>query len=79
MWKLRASILLSHTSLDENRLKSNSDQISALQSWGPELRHFVELDQRVWIGAEMCDLWIETPTYLMKIDASKYCGHFHFQ
>lgn len=66
-----------HCSLDENRLKANSDQISALQSWGPELRHFVELDKPVWRGAEVCDLWIESPTYLMKIDATVNMYH-HF-
>lgn len=52
-------------------LRLNAIQISALQSWGPELRHFAKLEKKVESGGEMCDLWIDTPTYIMKIDASK--------
>lgn len=59
------------TSLNGKLLQSNLNHISPLQSWGPELRYFVELDKRVERGAEMCDLWIESPTYLMKIDAGE--------
>lgn len=66
-----------HCSLDQQLLKTNTDQISPLQSWGPELRHFVELGKQVHRGAPMCDLWIEAPTYLMKIDATVNMYH-HF-
>ncbi|KAG0725179.1 EGF domain-specific O-linked N-acetylglucosamine transferase [Chionoecetes opilio] len=66
-----------HCRLDQKLLKSNADQISPLQSWGPELRHFAEVDKRVEEGADMCDLWIEKPTYLMKIDATVNMYH-HF-
>lgn len=59
------------TSLNKELLTSNANHISPLQSWGPELRHFVEVEEHVGRGASMCDLWIDSPTYLMKIDASE--------
>lgn len=57
--------------LNENELEENADHISALQSWGPELRNFRELSRRPIIEGD-CDIVIEKPTYIMKIDASKY-------
>lgn len=41
--------------------------MSALQSWAPEIRNFVSLPSRP--ADEHCDRIINTPTYIMKIDA----------
>lgn len=46
------------------------DHMSPLQSWAPELRNFVELNERP-TEAEHCDLIYEKPVYIMKIDASQ--------
>lgn len=46
------------------------DHMSPLQSWAPELRNFVELNERP-IETERCDLVYEKPVYIMKIDASE--------
>lgn len=46
------------------------DHMSPLQSWAPELRNFVELNERP-IDNNDCDLVYEKPVYIMKIDASK--------
>lgn len=43
--------------------------MSALQSWAPELIHFVKTPQRP-IPDGMCDIVIKKPTYIMKLDAS---------
>lgn len=51
-------------------LDSQLEHMSALQSWGPELRNFVSLDERP-IDEEHCDMIYERPTYIVKIDASK--------
>lgn len=45
------------------------DHMSALQSWAPEIRNFVEFDERP-IDENKCDLVYEKPVYIMKIDAS---------
>ncbi|KAH1001483.1 hypothetical protein HUJ04_005497 [Dendroctonus ponderosae] len=51
-----------------------SDHVSALQSWGPELRYFTQLTKT---PRELCDIVITKPTYLMKIDATFNMYH-HF-
>ncbi|XP_065561810.1 EGF domain-specific O-linked N-acetylglucosamine transferase-like isoform X2 [Artemia franciscana] len=57
--------------VDDAKLRRISDHISPLQSWGPELRHFQRLENYT------CDLTIETPIILMKIDAAvSYYHHF---
>ncbi|KAK7074343.1 hypothetical protein SK128_004577 [Halocaridina rubra] len=61
--------------LNKNLLQSNADQISPLQSWGPEMRHFVGLKSRVGPQANQCDMWIDIPTYIMKLDA--YSNMYH--
>lgn len=43
--------------------------MSALQSWAPEVRNFVNLENR---PAEKCDRIIHKPTFIMKIDAGKF-------
>lgn len=55
----------------KDRLDAEADHISALQSWGPELRYFTKLQRRP-IDEGDCDIVIEKPTYIMKIDASAY-------
>lgn len=47
------------------------DHMSPLQSWAPELRNFVELNERP-IDEQKCDLIYDKPVYIMKIDASTY-------
>lgn len=44
--------------------------MSALQSWAPELRNFVQLNERP-VDDKKCDLYYEKPVYIMKLDASK--------
>ncbi|XP_027215871.2 EGF domain-specific O-linked N-acetylglucosamine transferase isoform X1 [Penaeus vannamei] len=66
-----------HCKLDKSLHKANSDQISFLQSWGPELQHFTERKERVQRNAEMCDVWVEDPAVIMKLDATSNMYH-HF-
>lgn len=47
------------------------EHMSPLQSWAPELRNFVEFDERP-IDENKCDLVYEKPVYIMKIDASEF-------
>lgn len=44
--------------------------MSALQSWAPEMVNFVKTTQKPIIDG-MCDIVIDKPTYIMKLDASK--------
>ena len=57
--------------LHKFRLEEECDQISPLQSWGPEMRYFTALPRRPIIEQD-CDVVIEKPTFIMKIDASEY-------
>ncbi|CAH1389195.1 unnamed protein product [Nezara viridula] len=61
--------------LDRGKLKNQCDHISPLQSWGPELRFFDE--SPFPIRRDQCDVFIDTPTYIMKIDATVNLYH-HF-
>ncbi|KAK4878909.1 hypothetical protein RN001_007055 [Aquatica leii] len=60
----------------QEQLHAETDQISPLQSWGPELRYFTKLNKRP-IQEGDCDITIEKPTYIMKIDATVNMYH-HF-
>lgn len=62
--------------LHKSRLDEECDHISPLQSWGPELRHFTELNRRPIIDGD-CDIVIEKPTFILKIDATVNMYH-HF-
>lgn len=62
--------VLSMNRLHKSRLENECDQISPLQSWGPELRYFTALPRRP-IMEKDCDITIEKPTFILKIDASK--------
>lgn len=54
-------------SLYKTRLQEACDHQSPLQSWGPELQHFTALRRRP-IPRD-CDIVLEEPTFIMKIDA----------
>lgn len=54
----------------EERLHAEVDHVSPLQSWGPELRYFTKLKHRPIVQG-LCDIVIEKPTFILKIDASK--------
>ncbi|CAH0603178.1 unnamed protein product [Chrysodeixis includens] len=58
------------------RLKKESEHMSALQSWAPELIHFVKTPQKPIVSG-MCDVVIHKPTYIMKLDATVNMYH-HF-
>lgn len=63
--------------LNVTRLKSEMDHMGALQSWSPELRNFVQAKNTLNVDNEECDMFINTPTFLMKIDAT-YNMYHHF-
>ncbi|XP_073827085.1 EGF-domain O-GlcNAc transferase [Musca autumnalis] len=63
--------------LNETRLKSQLDHMGALQSWSPELRNFIEAKEPISESNDQCDMFINTPTFLMKIDAT-YNMYHHF-
>lgn len=58
------------------RLQSQLDHFSALQSWAPELRNFQEYNERP-VEANKCDRIIEKPTFIMKIDAGNVVSERH--
>lgn len=60
----------------KNKLFEQLDHLSALQSWAPELRFFESLEQRP-IENELCDVVVDKPTFIMKIDATMNMYH-HF-
>ncbi|XP_050591020.1 EGF domain-specific O-linked N-acetylglucosamine transferase isoform X2 [Bombus affinis] len=64
-----------YCTLNEKRLQKNADHISPLQSWGPELRNFRKLPRPPIVNHD-CDIVIEKPTYIMKIDAINMYHHF---
>ncbi|KAJ8973594.1 hypothetical protein NQ317_010031 [Molorchus minor] len=53
-----------------------TDHLSPLQSWGPEMRYFTRLKHRPIVQGD-CDIIIEKPTFIMKIDATVNMYH-HF-
>ncbi|XP_017006210.2 EGF domain-specific O-linked N-acetylglucosamine transferase [Drosophila takahashii] len=69
--------LLGHCDLNRTRLSGEMEHIgSALQSWGPELRNFEVLPHPV-LESGLCDVVVNTPTFIMKIDAT-YNMYHHF-
>ncbi|XP_076388941.1 EGF-domain O-GlcNAc transferase isoform X2 [Megachile rotundata] len=64
-----------YCTLNEKRLQENADHISPLQSWGPELRNFRKLSRPPIVNGD-CDIVIEKPTFIMKIDAINMYHHF---
>lgn len=66
--------------LHGERLKQELGHLSALQSWAPEMRNFQTLDRRPFreeAGEEICDVYVDKPTVVMKLDASVNMYH-HF-
>ncbi|XP_030384210.1 EGF domain-specific O-linked N-acetylglucosamine transferase [Scaptodrosophila lebanonensis] len=68
--------LLGHCELNRTRLSAEQEHMGALQSWAPELRNFDVLPYPV-LGSDACDLVVDTPTFVMKIDAT-YNMYHHF-
>ncbi|XP_059485075.1 EGF domain-specific O-linked N-acetylglucosamine transferase [Neocloeon triangulifer] len=71
-----------YCTLHEARMKENLDHLSPLQSWAPEMRNFERILQRP-IQNDLCDIVIEKPTYILKIDAAvnmyhHFCDFFNF-
>ncbi|XP_065172602.1 EGF domain-specific O-linked N-acetylglucosamine transferase [Atheta coriaria] len=62
--------------LHRERLQEYADHLSPLQSWGPEMRFFDEMTERP-MAANKCDVIIDKPTFIMKIDATVNMYH-HF-
>lgn len=60
----------------KDRLDEELNHISPLQSWAPELRYFEKLPNRP-IQSNICDIVVEKPTIILKIDAS-YNMYHHF-
>ncbi|CAG9864442.1 unnamed protein product [Phyllotreta striolata] len=62
--------------LKKSALDKQADQISPLQSWAPEIRHFKQLKRRPIIEGD-CDVVVEKPTFIMKIDATVNMYHHY--
>ncbi|XP_068620979.1 EGF domain-specific O-linked N-acetylglucosamine transferase isoform X2 [Battus philenor] len=60
----------------EERLKAEAEHMSPLQSWAPEMINFVKTPYRP-IFDDVCDVVVEKPTYIMKLDATVNMYH-HF-
>lgn len=73
---LKPHQLLGHCQFNRTRLKVELDHMGALQSWAPELRNFDVLPTSL-MASRSCDLVIDTPTFIMKIDAT-YNMYHHF-
>ncbi|KAM4022947.1 LOW QUALITY PROTEIN: EGF domain-specific O-linked N-acetylglucosamine transferase [Anomaloglossus baeobatrachus] len=65
-----------HCDLDSQKLLSQGDRKSPLQSWFAELQTFTSLTFRP-IEDGHCDVIVEKPTYIMKLDAGVNMYH-HF-
>lgn len=60
-----------HCKLSKEPLSTQVTRLSALQTWLPELQNFVEIPDSIMTKPDMyCDQIVDTPTYIMKIDAS---------
>lgn len=66
-----------HCRLNRERLMNETEHMGALQSWAPELRYFEEKEFRPVADEDKCDIIVEKPTYIMKIDAN-YNMYHHF-
>ena len=56
---------------NRDRLENELDHMSALQSWAPELRNFRKLADRPG-ERKMCDMYVDKPTFIMKVDAGNF-------
>jgi len=60
-----------------DKLKAQGEHKSPLQSWFAELEHYSQLNFRPIIDSEHCDIVIDKPTILIKLDAGVNMYH-HF-
>lgn len=67
---IRAVFVGGYCEFNKSKLMEEADHISPLQSWGPELRYFTKLRRRPIEGGD-CDVVVDKPTFIMKIDACK--------
>lgn len=58
--------------LNVSLLQSEASHQSPLQSWAPEMQHFQELPNPINKKSKICDVYIDRPTFIMKIDASNF-------
>ncbi|RVE43829.1 hypothetical protein evm_011497 [Chilo suppressalis] len=65
-----------HCNYYSERLIKEAEHMSALQSWAPELVNFVRT-AKIPIADKMCDVVVDKPTYIMKLDATVNMYH-HF-
>eukprot|EP00095_Tigriopus_kingsejongensis_P009102 snap_masked-scaffold295_size218279-processed-gene-1.20 protein:Tk09102 transcript:snap_masked-scaffold295_size218279-processed-gene-1.20-mRNA-1 annotation:"uncharacterized glycosyltransferase aer61-like" len=64
--------------LNVTGLTQRADMISPLQSWGPELRFFKGSPKPMaGLDSPVCDVFVERPTVIMKLDATVNMYH-HF-
>lgn len=66
-----------YCTLHADRLNEEIGHLSALQSWAPEMRFFRSLDRRPFLDEDLCDVYVDKPTVIMKLDASVNMYH-HF-
>lgn len=77
---LKAGEIGGHCTMDSSALQSEVGRLSALQTWLPELRNFEEIQQSpMEHPSTQCDQLIETPVYIVKIDASTHMFHDHIR
>ena len=67
-------ITLSGCRIDTDNLGRQLELMSPLQSWAPEMQNLKESDENT---KDDCDIVIDTPTYVVKLDASVNMYH-HF-
>jgi len=70
-------IQLTGCNLDSEKLDANLDFMSPLQSWAPEFRNIISIDQPL-----RCDITFDDPVIVMKLDATvnmyhHYCDFFN--
>lgn len=78
-WKndvLKPGDIGGYCKFNKELLDTNSMFMSSLQSWAPELINFKSLDHRP-IESEMCNVIVEKPTFIMKLDSTINMYH-HF-
>lgn len=64
--------------LHKEQMKPELGHLSALQSWAPEMRFFESLGDRPFSDeGRLCDVYVDKPTVVMKLDASVNMYH-HF-
>ncbi|KAL0274127.1 UNVERIFIED_CONTAM: hypothetical protein PYX00_006625 [Menopon gallinae] len=65
-----------HCHLHKERMDKEADHMSPLQSWAPEMRFFTIFQEKP-IRDGLCDVVLEKPAFIMKIDATVNMYH-HF-